>query len=170
MNELALPSNEASHCQRRTQQQAPSLGDRAAVQRHQSVEQAQRAYGAQQKAPPVQCFTLPIRLHAARGGHRNKLIGQPDGDEAQRNDHEEDRTPAEPIHQQPTDAGADGRCQHHPHAEDTAGAALLVGAEGVKNDDRGNRLHHARSEPFGHPRDQNQAEIPRQATAYATRQ
>ena len=163
-----LQQHKGPQGQGRAEQQHAGRAGRVAVQFHQPVEQAQGAHGGQQQAGPVQPGALRVGRRATRrvGGH--VAPRQPERGQAERHHHVEDGAPAQPVHEQAADAGADGRRQHHAHAEDAAGAALFVGLESAQDDDGRDRLHHTGGQPFGHAGGQHEGEVLGQATGNAT--
>ena len=60
--------------------------------------------------------------------------------------HEEDRAPAEQVHEHAADARAHCRGQHGAHAEHAARASLFARVEGAQDDDGRDGLHDAGGE------------------------
>ena len=168
-SEVALPRNEADKRASGTHQQHGRLQAVAAVQLDHAVEQAQRPRGAQQQPAPVERRALPVGGQTAGCRARHIAQSHPDRHQAQRHHHEENRAPAKQIDQHAAHAGAQRRRQHHAHAKEAAGTALLVRPKRPHDDDGRNRLHNAGGQALGHARAQHQAEAVGEAADHAAR-
>ena len=167
LQQVTLPSHKRRHAQTRQHQQRDGGRVVVSTQLHQAIEQHEGGHAGQRQPDPVQPRAVGIGLHTARrrGGHI--ATRQPQRHHGQRHHHEKNRTPAEHIHQHTTDAGANGRGQDHAHAKQPARTALLFRREGTQDDDRGNGLHNASGQAFGHTGQQNQRKVVGQTTRHA---
>ena len=159
----------------------PAFSRRCQAMKATNATRRRQQQQGRRPAPPPCSSTSPLSRHrvpalpssrprqsrpAAALGRR--AAGRGDGHElkASHSEARQNGTTMKKIERQPNqstssaaDARADRRRQHHAHAEDAAGAALLAGLEGAQDDDRGDRLHHARGQAFGHPRRQHQRKV-----------
>ncbi len=145
------------------QAERPRLG----IEVDHAVEQRQDRDRDQAEAEKVEPAAFAIDRPAAGRADRQVAARHRHRDQAERRDHEEDRAPAPPLDQHAADARADRRGEDDAEAEDAHRLAALALAEGVQDDDRRNRLQHARGQALGDAHRQDDLEARAEAADHA---
>ena len=135
------------------------------LQFDQAVQHRERGDRGEEEAGPVeglgrreegrhhgQVATRELQRHEAEGHH-----------------HEEDRTPAELLHQDAADGRPDGRREHHAKAEDADRAPLPVGRELAHDHHVRNRGEDPRRNALQHPHADHHRVVAGEAADDATR-
>jgi hypothetical protein len=135
----------------------------AVIQVHEAVEQREHPDAREREPAPVKGRCVLVGPRAAGGRDRQQPLRQHGGDRAEGQHDEEDRAPAEMLHQQAPDARPECRRQHHAEPEDSHRASLRARLEGAQDDDRRHDLQHTGRQTLQRAHRQHDVKARRQA-------